>query len=349
MARSWFKIKAQAGDPTKPVEMDIYDYIGYWGVNAVGFISEMKAKLNESGSKEILLSINSPGGSVFDAVAIFNALRNSGAKVTVRVLGIAASAASLIAMAGDKIIMPENTMMMIHNPLNSIYGNADEMREMADILDKVGTALIATYVSRTGLSEDDVKALLSAETYMTAAEAKEKGFCDEIETALTVTAAFELDNMPENVQALFKAAQKPEHKAPVETPPENAIVIIDAGATFASQMQALAAQAGMEDFVADWLLDAEITTLDQAQAILNEAVQVRELCNFAKSPDMAATFIKSRTSLVDARAQLCKARADASDNLHVDNTQPGADKKPPVSAPRAALKTADIYAARKYH
>jgi len=200
--RNWYSMQALAAP--NAAEISIYDEIGMWGVTAKQFISDLKAL---GDVKDITVSINSPGGSVFDGLTIYNALRASGANVTVKVMGIAASIASIIAMAGKKIIMPENTFMMIHNPLNAIYGNADDMREMADILDKVGSSLVATYVARTGKSEEEVKALMDAETYMTAAEAKELGFADEVIPAVEAKAAFEVDRLPENVRSLFLAQQ----------------------------------------------------------------------------------------------------------------------------------------------
>ena len=132
--RTWYSMQAAANAPTT-AEISIFDEIGMWGVTAKQFISDLKAL---GDVKDITLSLNSPGGSVFDGLAIYNALRSSGANVTVKVMGIAASIASVIAMAGKKIVMPENTFMMVHNPWSFAIGNANDMREMADVLDKLG-------------------------------------------------------------------------------------------------------------------------------------------------------------------------------------------------------------------
>lgn len=189
--RKWYSIKALAADAA---EIAIFEEIGMWGVTAKDFIADLK-KLS---AKTITLSINSPGGSVFDALAIFNALRNSGAEITVRVMGIAASAASYIAMAGDKIVMPENTFMMVHNPIAGVYGNADDMRELADVLDKVGASLLATYVKRTGKPENEVAALLAAESYLSAAECVDLGLADEMEPALKIAAKIDPARIPQD-------------------------------------------------------------------------------------------------------------------------------------------------------
>ncbi len=141
--KSWYSITAKAG--TKSADVSIYDEIGYWGVTAKQFIGDIKALDVDV----IRLAINSPGGSVFDAIAMYNALRQHTASVEVTVMGVAASAASLVAMSGDKIVMPENAFMMIHNPLNFAYGNADDLRDMAEILDKIGASLVATFQTQS--------------------------------------------------------------------------------------------------------------------------------------------------------------------------------------------------------
>ncbi|MBN8494930.1 MAG: Clp protease ClpP, partial [Burkholderiales bacterium] len=145
--KNWFEIKARADDTA---EVSIFDEIGAYGVSAKEFIDALKAHAG----KKVTLSINSPGGSVFDALAMYNALRAHGAEITAKVMGVAASAASIIFMAGDKRVMPENAFLMIHNPLTFAYGNADELRDMAEVLDKIAASLVGIYVTRSGKSED---------------------------------------------------------------------------------------------------------------------------------------------------------------------------------------------------
>ena len=104
------------------------------------------------------LRINSPGGSVFDAVAIHNALSRHAGPVTVWIDGIAASAASYIAMAGDEIVMPENTFLMIHDPAGVVMGTAADMRNMAGTLDKIADSMLRGYAARSGRPEDEIAA-----------------------------------------------------------------------------------------------------------------------------------------------------------------------------------------------
>lgn len=175
-------------------EILLYDEIsdidsGEWGlISARGLINRVKALGNV---KNITLRINSIGGDVFQAQAIYSYLRTHPAQIIVRVDGLAASAASVIAMSGDKIIMPRNALMMIHNPAGGVYGEADDMRDTAEILDKVRDTIANVYVTRTGLAREKVIAMMDAETWLNADEAKELSFCDEVDEALTVAAMAE--------------------------------------------------------------------------------------------------------------------------------------------------------------
>lgn len=132
-------------------------------------------------AKKINVRINSVGGDVFGGIAIHNALKGHGAPVNVTVEGIAASAASVIAMAGSKVTMAKGSMLMVHNPWTVTRGDAEALRSTADTLDQVRDGLVAIYQTKTGKSADELKAMLAAETWMTAEQAKAHGFADAIE------------------------------------------------------------------------------------------------------------------------------------------------------------------------
>lgn len=171
--RKWYEIKARANNTT--AEILLYEEIGSWGVSAKQFRGDLEDLGNVS---DIEVRINSPGGSVFDGAAIFNLLKQHDAKVTVFIDGLAASIASVIAMAGDEIIMAENALMMIHDPWSLAIGNAADFRREADFLDKVKDTLVTTYETRTGMDRDEIAALLTDETWLDAEEAVEFGFAD---------------------------------------------------------------------------------------------------------------------------------------------------------------------------
>lgn len=130
---------------------------------------------------ELEVRINSGGGDVFAGQTIYALLKSHKANVTVYIDGLAASIASIIAMAGDKVVMHLGSMLMIHNPWSSVWGGeSEDFRHMADVLDKIRDSLIAIYKSKTGKDESELKEMMDQTTWMTAAEAVEMGFVDEI-------------------------------------------------------------------------------------------------------------------------------------------------------------------------
>lgn len=165
-------------------------------VSAVGFRDALKTIGNV---KEINLHINSPGGSVFAGIAINNMLKQHPAKVNVYVDALAASIASVIAMAGDTVFMPENSFLMIHNPAMMLYGNADEMRKAADDLDQMTKASVTTYLNKSNgkIDEDKLHELMNAETWLTAQEAIDYGLADKILEANTAVASLDKNTIKE--------------------------------------------------------------------------------------------------------------------------------------------------------
>ncbi len=185
MNKFW-QIRAQSDNEA---EVLIYGEIGtddYWSdITAKDFAKELK---NIGDIKKLSIRINSPGGDVFAAQAIYSMLKRHSAQKKVFIDGLAASAASIIAMAGDKLVMPFNSMLMIHNPWSWGSGDSGDFRQLADNLDKVRETMLNVYEKKTGLSNDEIKALLDAETWMTAQDALDMGFADEIEGAIEIAA-----------------------------------------------------------------------------------------------------------------------------------------------------------------
>ncbi|EFL7026696.1 Clp protease ClpP [Escherichia coli] len=200
---SWFRMKA--GNKSD-ADIYIYDEIGFWGVTAKQFVSDLNALGNIT---HINLHINSPGGDVFEGIAIFNALKNHGASITVYVDGVAASMASVIAMVGDPVIMPENAFMMIHKPWGVSGGDADDMRDYADLLDKVESVLLPAYAQKTGKTTDEIAAMLADETWMSGAECLAHGFADQVTPEVKAMACIqskrteEFKKMPESIRNMI--------------------------------------------------------------------------------------------------------------------------------------------------
>ena len=193
-------IRAQADDTAEILIFDVigFDFFGD-GMTAKDFAEELRAL---GDVKTINVRINSPGGDVFDGITIFNLLEQHPAEVIVHIDGIAASIAAVVAMAGDEIRIAENGTMMIHAAWSIVIGDAGELRQEADILEKLDSQIAGTIARRTGMSGSKVEQLMDDETWFTAAEAKAAGLVDEIVESKRIAASVDLsmfDNVPEAV------------------------------------------------------------------------------------------------------------------------------------------------------
>lgn len=155
----------------------IYDEVGWFGVLAEDFSKDFA----DIKAPTIHLRLNSPGGNVFDGAAIFNAIKQHKSRVVTHVDGLAASIASVIALAGDEVRMAENSFFMIHEPWSLVLGDAEGLRKEADLLDKIGGMILNTYQSKTDKDADKIRAWMKDETWFSAKEALDAGFIDAIE------------------------------------------------------------------------------------------------------------------------------------------------------------------------
>jgi ATP-dependent protease ClpP protease subunit len=301
---NWYSICAL----NEGAEISIYDEIGAYGVSAKAFLADL-GKLPDAAP--LTLRLNSPGGSVFDAVAIYNALQRHAGNVTVSIDGIAASAASYIAMAGDEIIMPENAFLMIHDPSGLVMGTAADMRAMAEALEKIGASLIKGYAAKSGKEEKDIAALMAAETWLDAAEALDMGFADTMAEPVKMAASFDVSrfrNAPPEIVEAVKTVKAPDptlNSAPVATA-EPAV----------TESELEPDPAPKADPVPDPVaIRSEAMTYAKA---------VVDLCRLAGQPQMAAPFLSAETSLEDIRKALIDARAAKADpDISATHPQPG--------------------------
>lgn len=160
----------------------IYDVIGEDWWSGGGFTAKrMSAALRSIGVKtDVVVNVHSPGGDMFEGIAIYNMLRAHQAKVTVNVMGWAASAASIIAMAGDEIRMGLGTFMMVHNAWGGVVGNRHDMREAATLFDGFDSAIADIYEARTDMARAEIVKLMDAETFMGPTDAVKNGFADVV-------------------------------------------------------------------------------------------------------------------------------------------------------------------------
>lgn len=182
-------LSVKAATEEHPCELLIYDVIGEsWDGSGVSDVSVLAALAN-AGDVDVTVRINSPGGDLWAGLAIYNALTAHKGKVTTVVDGVAASAASFIAMAGAVREMRQASMMMVHQARSLSYGTADDMTKTGALLAKVDGQLTAIYAARCGITAEAVAEMLAAETWFTADEAKAAGFCDSVTTPTEAPAA----------------------------------------------------------------------------------------------------------------------------------------------------------------
>lgn len=171
---------APAASAGETATIQIFDQIGEDWFGGSGLSGKQFSDvLNEVGNGPLLVEINSPGGNVWDGLSIYNQLRGRRAPVTTRVVGIAASIASIIALAGDKVEMADAALMMIHDPSGMASGTSEDMRKMADALDQHAEVLVSVYAKKTGRSPESIRAAMKAETWFTTAEAIQFGLVDK--------------------------------------------------------------------------------------------------------------------------------------------------------------------------
>ena len=316
--RPCFKFTAKAGK--KPAVLALDEEIGFWGTQAKDF----RAQLDAVDGNELVVEINSVGGDVMAGLGIYNMLRSwakDGKAVTTRVTGVAASIASIIALAGDKREMPKNTFAMVHQASTFAVGTADDMRDAADTLDKVDGSLRGIYMDRMGVDEAKAKEIMAKDTWLTADESMDLGFATALIDDIKATAKFDLARaaLPDNVAAIFKAEADPEQKPEGDDEPPDAPDEPEVPDTpVAKQIEALANTAGLQAHAATFAVAC--TTVAEATARITAAKEIVALCAVAKRPDDAAKAIRANKSVADVRAALITAMAEADE--HTNNAPP---------------------------
>ena len=273
--RDWYSLQAKAEE--RRAELHIYDVIAWYGVDAATLVKDLAT----AGDLDTIdVYINSPGGSAFDGMAIYNALRRNKAKVHVTVDGLAASAASLIAMAGDTVTMMRGSELMIHDAWGYAQGNAKTMVEAAEMLDKLSDSYADCYAARAGGDSAAWREVMRAETWLSASEAVEAGLADRTDDEkdateakakfdLTVFAHAGRDHAPAPVLPAVAALPDPPANSEPGQPHRKDVDMSD------TLMAGLRDRLGMTD--AETSEDAVLAALDEALAEQAEPAPVAKL------------------------------------------------------------------------
>ncbi|WP_067586760.1 head maturation protease, ClpP-related [Endozoicomonas ascidiicola] len=283
--KPWYTLKNQAD---QPAELLIYDVIGDWaGLSARQLVNDLK----DIDTNEITVRINSPGGSVFDGIAIYNALRYHNAHIHVRIEGLAASIASVIAMAGDTIHMAANALMMIHNPFGWVGGDAEELRKVADMLDKTTEVIAQTYAANSGLEVSEIITLMNDETWLTATEAEGHGLVNVVDEPMQLAAHFDLSAFNHVPQPLLQPQVGTDHEPDGEAESTHALAIVS-----------LCNKAGYPEMAEKFIRNKQ--GVEDVQSRLTECETIKSLCAAAQCSDRAASFIQSEKSTETIRTEL---------------------------------------------
>jgi len=316
MKTRFFKIEAKGAGAA---EIFLYDEIGAFGITAKKFRDDLAAV---GPVKNLTVFINSPGGEVFDGFAIYNMLVRHPASKTIRIDGLAASIASVIAMAGDKIVMAENSFLLVHRSSGVVIGTGEDMKDFSETMEKFDDSIARAYEKKTGKTHEDILQLMAEETWLSAAEAVEAGFADEVAPAMQVAAFFDLSRFTKAPAALSKPAETP--TAPTPAPQPTAVepdeiraqVRMEEAARVA-QIFDLCAAAGVAhvasvlignglsgDEAREQLADAEFIKAQKSIAISGEVREIVALCTTAGVPDLAETFIAKGMTIAEVRDRL---------------------------------------------
>jgi len=354
----WYRFSNADTDPTV-AEIHIIDMIGDWyddaanrfwgeniGVTARSFVEQL-SKL-PADTKTVRVHINSPGGDIQAGINIANALREQASKgrtVETVIDGIAASIASVIAMAGTRVVMADNALLMVHNPWTIGVGNAAEMRKTADVLDAMRNQIVATYQWHSPLDADALIALMDAETWMGPDEALAAGLITEKSTGVKAVASLSRAAIakltaPAAFQARLDALVKPE-PTPAPAPAFDALPIV--AACRAAGLADLA-----EELVSAKAPMAAVTArLEQEQtaraAAAQRATDIHALCALGTLPELADSYIAGGMPLDAIRAQLTVMAAKL-DTAEIDSSLPVDGKGArPVGATVALQSLQDSY------
>jgi len=353
-AEHWYSIQAAGEEGGKPIEVYIYGEIGFWGVTSGDFIRDLKEI--DDGVSEVLVHFDTVGGDLFDGIAIHNTLRALGERCTGQIDGACFSAGSVAVCGAHKVRMADNAMFMIHNPWTFMAGDSDELRKMADMMDKAFEGIVASYQHRA-LSIDDaeLRRMINDTTWLTASEAKTHGFVDEVfgEVAPLVNNAAlgkilnRYRNVPEAALRLVGEVEPAPTPDPDPTPdPEpDPVPTTPEAAELAAKLATDCASAGLSNCVSYLIKASALASAEAVHAHFNRAKDVRAACLVAKSPDDAQALIEAGLTGEQAKAKLFEKLAANSSQVEISNLPP-VDDGPQAGAHQPPTAN-EVYARRR--
>lgn len=353
-AEHWYSIQAAGEEGGKPIEVYIYGEIGFWGVTSGDFIRDLKEA--DDGVSQVHVHFDTIGGDLFDGIAIHNALRALGERCTGVIDGACFSAGSVAVCGAHQVRMADNAMLMIHNPWTYMAGDSNELRQMADMMDKAFEGIVASYQHRAlNIDDAELRRMINDTTWLTASEAMTHGFVDEVfgEVAPLVNNAAlgkilnRYRNVPEAALRLVGEVEQPPAPEPdlAPEPEPDPVPTTPEAAELAAKLAADCAAAGLSNCVSYLIKASALASADAVQTHFNRAKDVRAACLVAKLPDEAQALIEAGLTGDQAKAKLFEKLAANSGQVEISNLPP-VDDGPQASAHQPPTAS-EVYARRR--
>ncbi|POA21530.1 Clp protease ClpP [Pseudomonas sp. FW300-N1A1] len=349
--KSWYTVQASGDAEQRTIEVFVYGEIGYWGITASQFVQDLRAM--DDGVSPVIVAFNSVGGDLFDGLAMHNALSRLGERCTGRIDALAASAASVAVCGAHKVVIASNAMLMIHNPWTYAAGDADSFRKVADVLDQTTEAIIAAYKSKApNIDEEGLRAMVAAETWLTAGEAVALGLADEVGDGVQVKACLGQGGVLQRYQhapaALLAQLDEPAELDPKPEPEPSELPappILDT-AKLALMITQGCTQAGISNLIEPLIQSSGLKDEATVQAALTRAKAVNDLCVAARLPEFSAEYVAAGLDAPAVRARLFDKIVSSGNGFEIDNSLPlNQDPAPKVQAKQP--DPSSIWAARQ--
>ena len=323
--KTWYAVQANGEAAERVIEVFVYGEIGAWGITANQFVLDLRAM--DDGVSPVIAAFNSIGGDLFDGLAMHNALSRLGERCTGRIDALAASAASVAVCGAHRVVIAANSMLMIHNPWTYAAGDAEDFRQVADVLDQTMEAIIAAYKAKApDIDEVELRRLVAAETWLTANEAVALGLADEVGDGLKVKACLGQGGVLQRFQhapaELLAQLDEPPEADPDELVDPPLVPPVVDSTKLALMITQRCAESGISNLVAPLLSSTKLESEEIVLAGLTRAKAVNDLCVAARLPEFSAEYVAAGLDAAAVRARLFDKIVGSGKGFEIDNSLP---------------------------
>ncbi|MBD8791198.1 Clp protease ClpP [Pseudomonas syringae] len=332
----WYHIQASGEAEQSIIEVFVYGEIGGWGITANQFVQDLRAV--DDGVSQVVAAFNSPGGDLFEGLAIHNALARLGERCIGRIDALAASAASVAVCGAHRVVMTANALIMIHNPYTWTSGDAEDLRRVAGVLDQTLEAIVAAYKAKApDIDEVELRRLIDAETWLTANEALALGLADEVGIGVEVKACL---GQGQTVKR-FRNTPKTLGAEPAPVKPTG-----DVASSLALMITQSCKDAGISNLVDSIISSSKLASEEVVKAAIGQAKDIHNLCVAARLPELSEEYVTAGLDATAVRARLFEKVVGSGNGLEINSSLPIEDD--PENKPKARQPDVQsIYASRR--